>query len=226
MATGGISMERIILLLGESWPLLMQGAVMTAKLWCCASFISLVVGTMWGILRCDRFRVAYVSTFLDGLTFVFRGIPFYVQLLMAYFVVPSIIGMSLSAFMASLISLGLCSAGYVSQIVRGGINAISLGQWEAAQMLGYSQWNTVRYVIMPQALRIVLPALVGECDQLLKSTSVVSAIGVLELTGAGRNIIAQEMNPLAIYTVLALLYLLMSALLALYTQWLERRLSL
>jgi ABC-type amino acid transport system permease subunit len=78
---------------------------------------------------------------------------------------------------------------------------------------------------MPQALRIIVPALVGECDQLLKSTAVVSAIGVFELTGAGRNIITQEMNPIAIYTILALAYLSMSTLLAQFARWLERRLA-
>lgn len=219
-------MNTIGALLGESWPLLVQGALMTAKLWCTASCISLLVGIVWGVLRCDQLRISYVSTLLDGITFIFRGIPFYVQLLMAYFVLPSLVGASLSAFTASLISLGLCSAGYVSQIVRGGINAVALGQWEAAQVLGYSRINTIRYIIVPQAMRIILPALVGECDQLLKSTSVVSAIGVLELTGAGRNIIAQEMNPLTVYTALALVYLCMSALLAFCSHWIERKLSL
>ena len=86
--------------------------------------------------------------------------------------------------------------------------------------------ETVRYIVIPQALRIVLPALVGECDQLLKSTSIVSAIGVLELTGAGRNIIAQEMNPLTVYTVLALCYLMMSSLLALVALFIEKKWSM
>jgi ABC-type amino acid transport system permease subunit len=166
-----------------------------------------------------------VSSVLDGITFILRGVPFYVQLLIAYFVLPNIVGINVSAFSAALLSLGLCSASYVSQIVRGGINAIPFGQWEAAKVLGCSTTDTVRYIVIPQMLKIVLPALIGECDQLLKSTSIVSAIGVLELTGAGRNIIAQEMNPLTIYTVLAIIYLIISALLALFSTWLEAKMQ-
>ena len=212
-------------LLGDSWPLLIIGAITTFKLWVTSSCFSLVLGLIWGVLRANHLRFPYLSYGIDGVTFVLRGLPFYIQLLIAYFMLPFIIGMDISAYTASFIALGLCSSGYVSQIVRGGINAIPVGQWEAAQVLGYSLYQTIWYVIMPQALRIIVPALVGECDQLLKSTAVVSAIGVFELTGAGRNIITQEMNPIAIYTILALAYLSMSTLLAQFARWLERRLA-
>lgn len=214
MAVGGVSMYYV---------LLMQGLCATLWLWLTASFISCVAGIVCGTMRSRVLRMPYVSTALDGITFVLRGVPFYVQLLIVYFVIPAVIGLSFSAYSAALLSLGLCSAAYVSQIVRGGINAIPVGQWEAAQVLGYSTLDTVRYIIIPQMLKIVLPALVGECDQLLKSTSIVSAIGVLELTGAGRNIIVQEMNPLTIYTLLAVIYLSMSAVLTQLSAWVERR---
>jgi len=206
-------------------PLLLQGLWITAQLWLVASLISFIIGLMLGVFRCNVLRIPYVSVLLDGVTFVLRGIPFYVQLLIVYFVIPNMLGINISAFMAALLSLGLCSASYVSQIIRGGINAIAPGQWEAAKVLGYTTYETVKYIIFPQTIKIVLPALVSELDQLLKSTSIVSAIGILELTGAGRNIIAQEMNPLTIYTLLAAIYLMMSALLAIFSVWLEKRLT-
>ena len=218
-------MEQVAALLKSSMPLLLQGLYTTVQLWVIASIVSLIIGVLCGIFRGNTLRIPYVSTMLDGITFVLRAVPFYVQLLIAYFVLPNIMGINISAFTAALLSLGLCSASYVSQIVRGGINAISAGQWEAAKVLGCTTVDTVRYIIVPQMLKIILPALVGECDQLLKSTSIVSAIGVLELTGAGKNIIAQEMNPLTIYTLLAVVYLIISALLAVFSVWLEKKMS-
>lgn len=218
-------MMQLFELLHNSMPLLLQGLYTTLLLWISASIISCIIGVIVGVLRSTALRVPYVSTMLDAITFVFRAVPFYVQLLITYFVIPHLLAIHISAFSAALLSLGLCSASYVSQIVRGGINAIAEGQWEAAKALGCTTFQTLRYIIVPQTMRIILPALVGECDQLLKSTAIVSAIGVLELTGAGRNIIAQEMNPLTIYTVLALVYLIMSALLAMLSLWLEKRLA-
>lgn len=218
-------MEQVFNLLRTSLPLLLQGFYTTMTLWISASIVSCTIGIVVGIFRSNALRVPYVSSVLDGITFVFRAVPFYVQLLIVYFVIPHILTLHISAFSAALVSLGLCSASYVSQIVRGGINAIAYGQWEAAKALGCTTFQTLWYVVMPQAMPIILPALVGECDQLLKSTAIVSTIGVLELTGAGRNIIAQEMNPLTIYTVLAVIYLLISALLAMVAVWIEKRLS-
>jgi His/Glu/Gln/Arg/opine family amino acid ABC transporter permease subunit len=221
----GEYMLSLITMLNSFMPLLLQGLRITLVLWLIASAISFILGIVFGVLRSSVLRISYISVILDIITFVLRAIPFYVQLLIAYFVIPSLIHSDISAFTAACMSLGLCSAAYVSQIVRGGINAIPDGQWEAAKVLGYSTLDTVRFIIIPQAFKIILPALVGECDQLLKSTAIVSAIGVLELTGAGRNIIAQEMNPLTIYTVLAVVYVLMSAMLALVSIFVEKRLA-
>lgn len=209
----------------QALPLLMQGAAKTLQLWFGSFFIALSVGTIWGILRSNQLRGPILGKLLDGVTFVLRGIPFYVQMLIAYFVLPDLLGINVSATTASICSLGLCSAGYVSQIIRGGVNVIPKGQWEAAKVLGYSSMNTLRYIILPQTLRNALPSLSGEFDQLLKTTSVISAIGVLDLTGAARNIIAREINPMTMYMTIACIYLLMSSMLNILSAALERRLQ-
>ena len=129
----------------------------------------------------------------------------------------------LPVFAIAAISLGFCSASYASQIVRGAINAVPAGQWEAAQVLGFSRWQTVRFIILPQIVPSILPALVGELDQVLKSTSIFAAIGVLELTRAGMNIIARQMNPIPIYLSIAVIYLAISSLLNLIGYYFERR---
>lgn len=199
---------------------------MTIVLWLASLLISMIVGTLVGVLRCYRMRISYVSLALDVVTFIFRGVPFYIQLLIAYFVLPDLLNIDIPAFVISSGALGLCSAAYVSQMVRGGINSISDGQWEAAHVLGYSRISTLRFIIIPQVLRMILPSLVGELDQLLKSTSIISSIGVLELTRAGMNIIARQMNPIQIYAVIALIYLTMSSILNVIGSMIEKRMKI
>jgi His/Glu/Gln/Arg/opine family amino acid ABC transporter permease subunit len=210
---------------GGTMILLLQGAIKTLQLWIFALSISLSIGTLFGIVRSKRARVGFASTIIELITFVLRGIPFYVQLLIAYFVIPELLGISISATSAAVLSLSFCSAAYASQIVKGGMNAIGAGQWEAGYVLGYSTWQTVRYIILSQVIRFVIPSLVGEADQLLKSTAIISSIGIMELTGVARNIIAREMNPLTMYVAIACIYLCISSVLNFCGNVLERRLS-
>ncbi len=208
----------------EYAPLLIQGILMTVVLWLGAVIISCAIGTLFGIVRCRKIRINYVSPLFDMVTWVLRGIPFYVQLLIVYFVFPDLLGFHLSPVAAGIISLGFCSAGYVSQMIRGSINAITDDQWEAAWVLGFNGAQSMRYIIMPQALRTIMPMLCGEFDMILKSTSVISTLGVLELTGAGRNILAINMQVVPVYCTVALLYLFFSSLLNIVFEYIEKRL--
>lgn len=212
-------------ILYQSAPLLVQGLLMTIQIWVGTLLISLSLGLLWGIARCRRLRIIGLSQLLDGIVFVLRGVPFYVQLLIAYYVIPDLFGFNLSPVSAGIGSLGLCSAAYVSQIVRGGINAIPSEQWEAAFVLGLNRIQTLWYIILPQVMRIIVPMLAGECDQLLKSTSIISTIGVIELTRAGMNIVAREMQVVPVYIAIALLYLMLFTLFNAATSFFERRLS-
>lgn len=214
----------VISLFYESAPLLIKGAATTLSLWLCSAMFSLIIGSLLGIMRSKNFRCVGISSVLDVATWLLRGIPFYVQLLLAYFVVPEIIGFNPSVFCCAVVSLGLCSAAYVSQIIRASTDAIPQGQWEAAQVLGYSRLNALRCIIMPQVIKLAMLPLNGELDQLLKSTSIISSIGVLELTRAALNIISIRMQPVPVYLAIALIYLSMSALLQGTTKIVERRL--
>lgn len=212
-------------LITQSLPLLCQGALMTVQVLLFSFSISFIAGSCFGILTCRRLRIPILSPLIETLTFVFRAVPFFVQLLIVYFVIPDLLGFNLDAFPASVISLGMCSSGYVAQIVRSGINSIPASQWETASSLGYTTYQTLRYIIFPQAFLNILPPLNNELDALLKSTAIVSSIGMLELTRMGMNIVSREMQPVPIYLTVALFYLLMSALLNLLTRTLEKRLS-
>lgn len=218
-------MQEVFLQWAQAAPLLLRGMLATLQLWLAALLIAVFVGVIWGVLRSKALRMPLVAQACDFITFILRGIPFYVQLLLAYFVVPSILNIDVPAYVAAAGALGLCSAAYISQIVRGGIDALNPCQWEAAKVLGYSTVQTLRFVIIPQAVKNIFPALTGELDQQLKSTAVFSTIGILELTGAGKNIISHEMNPIAMYTAVALLYLCLSSVLAVASCYALRRMG-
>ena len=198
---------------------------MTLQVFIASALLSFAFGITFGILSCNRLKKPLITPLIEGLTFIYRAIPFYVQLLIVYFVLPDLLGFNLDPYPASVIALGLCSSGYVAQIVRAGINSIPASQWEAAFTLGYTQPQTLRHIILPQMLRNVLPAFNNELDSMLKSTAIVSSIGMLELTRAAMNLMSREMQPVPIYLTIASIYLCLSALLNKVSRTLERKIS-
>ncbi len=191
--------------------------------WLVAGSISLVIGTCLGIASSQRIGSKFTIIFIRIYSFITRGIPAYVQILIGYFVIPSITGLDISGFTAATCALGICASGYVTEIVRGGINAIPQGQWDSSHTLGFSLPTTIRYIILPQALKIMMPSLIGEYEQLVKSTSLLAAIGVTELTRAGMNIISRELNPLPVYCTIACFYLIFSAIFNLLIIYAQRK---
>jgi His/Glu/Gln/Arg/opine family amino acid ABC transporter permease subunit len=204
-------------------PLLLQGSLITLKVWLIASSISLIIGTCAGILSCNHLASPRRRMFFQMYTFIAKGIPAYVQILIAYFVIPAILGINLSGLVAATLALAFCSSGYVTEIVRSGINTISHGQWDACFVLGYSLKATLFRIILPQTFRNILPGLLGEIDKLLKSTSLLATIGITELIRTGMNIISRELNPVPIYSIIACIYLLFSAILQAIIMYSEKK---
>ncbi|MBI5346786.1 MAG: amino acid ABC transporter permease [Chlamydiae bacterium] len=198
---------------------------MTFQVLLLSASLSFTLGTAFGILSCSRLKIAILSSTIEGVTFVLRAVPFFVQLLIVYFVLPDLFGINLNPFPAAVISLGVCSSGYVAQIIRGGINAVPITQWESAFSLGYSSFSSLIYIILPQTFRQILPMLNNELDALLKSTAIASSIGMLELTRMGMNLVSREMQPVPIYLSVAFFYLCMSAVLNLLSRTLERKIT-
>jgi cystine transport system permease protein len=211
-------------LIVESLPLLFKGALMTLKLLFLSVLLSFSLGLFFGVLTSQRLKVPVISPLIEMITFILRGVPFFVQLLIVYYVLPDLVGVQITLLPASVFALGVCSSGYVAQIVRGSLNAIPPAQWEAAFVLGLTPFLTLRHVILPQTIRLALPSLNNEVDSLLKSTSIVSSIGMLELTRMGMNIVSRELEPIPIYLTVAAIYLSMSAALNLFSRKLERSL--
>jgi len=191
--------------------LLLTGLYTTIKLALTAGVISLTIGTFMGLISSERLRYARAQKLIGTYVFLFRSIPLYVQALIMYFVIPDIVTLSFSPFIAGALALGLCSAAYVTEIVCTTINALPVDMWESGYLVGFTCAQTIRYIIFPQAGIIALPLLINEWESLLKSTSVLSAIGVLELTKAGMNIVAHTMQPIPVYLSIACIYLILSA---------------
>ena len=210
-------------LIARSAPLFLKGAVMTVQVLLMAGSFSLSLGLFFGLITCQRLYVRFLSPLFEGICFVARGVPFFVQLLIVYFVIPDFFGCNLGPLPASVIALGFCSSGYVAQFVRGALNGLPAAQWEAAYALGYGTRQTLWRIILPQTFRLILPTLNNELDALLKSTALVSSIGLLELTRVGMNLVSREMEPIPIYLTLALFYLCLSAAINLITKKLERK---
>jgi polar amino acid transport system permease protein len=208
-------------LLIKSIPLLLQGTLATIQIAIVSIAIGLCGGIFIGVLNCTKLRTSFSTYVLNMFVWTIRGTPLFVQVLIVYYALPELIGISLSPFIAGVIALGINSMAYISEIVRGGINAIPEGQWEAAYVIGLKPWQTLQGIILPQMFRITLPSLTNELTALIKETSILMVIGVAELTKISRDIVARELDPMTIYLAAAALYLVMTssvALLAKFTQ--------
>jgi putative glutamine transport system permease protein len=153
---------------------------------------------------------------------VVRGMPALTLLLLIYFGLPPV-GISLSADIAAILGLGLNGAAYISEIYRAGIQAIDVGQKEAAQMVGMRNTQVMRYVILPQAFRIVVPPLTNYSISLLKATSVASLISAPELMLQARDLASTNFKPLQVYMVVGAIYLLMAFPLSLLMKSVEAK---
>jgi polar amino acid transport system permease protein len=207
----------------DALPFLLDGAVMTVKLTAIGVFIGVIIGTVLGLARVSRSTIFkwIAKSYIE----VFRGTPLLVQLFILYYGLPSL-GIDLGSYTAAVIGLGLNSGAYVGEIVRSGINSINTGQMEAARSLGMSYRESMRYVILPQAIRRVIPPLGNEFIALLKDSSLVSVIAVQDLTRSGRLIISRTYQSFLIFFTVAALYFMMTFVMTRVVNYTERKLSL
>lgn len=210
-------------LLSTSLPLLLKGAVATIHVAFVAIGVGLCGGILIGMFNCNKMRNCYSASILNGFVWIIRGTPLFVQLLIVYYALPEIAGISLSPFSAGVIALGINSMAYISEIVRGGINAIPEGQWEAAYVIGLKPRIALQGIILPQMLRQTLPSLTNELTALIKETSILMVIGVAELTKVSKDIVARELDPMTIYLAAAVLYLVMTSTVSLFAQFTQKR---
>ena len=167
----------------------------------------------------SRFRVFRIANRIY--VEVFRSIPILVMILWVYYGLPVLLGISLEPFVAGVVALVMCDSAFQAEIFRGGIQSIDRGQGEAADSLGLTYRDKMRYVILPQAVKRILPPLGNQFVYVLKMSSLVSVIGLMELTRRANELTVVEYRPLEIYTILLLEYLA----LILVASWGVRRLE-
>ena len=205
-----------------SYPLALRGLGMTVVL----SLISLVLGTLigfaLGVLRAGDNRV--ITRAIGAWVDLIRGTPFLVQIFLIFFILPEL-GVELDAFTAGIIALTNLAACFICEIVVAGIHAVPTGQVEAALASGLSRWQRMRQVVLPQAMRMVLPPLVGQYVLLIKDSSVVSAIGLTDLTRVGWLVVQRVPNGLLVFALVGVGYFVVCYPLILLASRLEKRLG-
>ena len=208
-------------LIVNSFPLLLLGAVITVKITAMSVALGIVIGLFAGIARICRVKpLRWISAvYVD----FFRGTPLLVQIFLFYFAVPVITGQRIDPYVAAVGSCGINSGAYIAEIVRAGIQSIDEGQMEAGRSLGMTWVQTMRYIIVPQAIKRVIPPLGNEFIALLKDSSLVSVIGFEELTRRGQLIIAKTYASLEIWFSVAIIYLVMTLTISRFVAFLEKR---
>lgn len=205
----------------ENFDLLARGAKLTVALWALAFAFGLAAGLPIGLARASRRRpVNWPAT---AWIEVFRNTPALVQLVWFYFAFPVLTGIQMPAFLAAALGLALNTSAYCAEIWRGGIQGIVRGQWEAGRALGMTGPTLLRRIILPQAIRRMVPAFTNRAIELAKVTSIASVITVHELMYEARLLSANTFRPLEVFTVIALVYFVVIYPATLLSYRLERR---
>lgn len=202
---------------------LLSGFWLTIALSATAILLSVTIGLLVALptLAKNRALRAFNRVYVE----VFRSIPILVMILWMYYGMPILLGISLSPFVAGILALALCDSAFEAEIMRAGIQSIEKGQTEAAQTLGLKFWPTMRLIILPQAVRRILPALGNQFVYMLKMSSLVYVIGLPELTRRANELSVTVYRPLEIYSVLVVEYLLLILLVSALVRRMERRMG-
>lgn len=201
-------------------PLLLQGLKFTILVTIGSLLLSTLLGLVWALMRVSG--VGWLAMIAKLVVNTLRGIPILVQLFYLYFVMPEF-GLKLSALEAAILGLGIAYSAYQAENFRAGIEAIDHGQIEAAQSIGMGWVLMMRRVVLPQAIKVMLPPYGNIMIMMLKDSSQASTITVAELTLQGSLIASSTFKNMTVYTLVALLYLSMSLPLIALVGWLERR---
>ncbi|AQA22682.1 amino ABC transporter, permease, 3-TM region, His/Glu/Gln/Arg/opine family domain protein [Rhodococcus sp. MTM3W5.2] len=210
-------------LLKDTYPQLLKGLWMTIVLTVVSLAIALVLGLIFGFLRVSHRKVlrAIGVTYVD----IFRGTPLLVQAFFIYFGIPAALGFQMPAFTAGVITLSLNAGAYITEIIRGGIQSVDKGQMEASRSLGMNYMASMRKVVLPQAVRTMMPSFVNQAVITLKDTSILSVIGIAELTQTGKIIIARNFESFNMWLIVGIFYFVIIMALTKLSDRLEKRIN-
>jgi polar amino acid transport system permease protein len=215
-------MNDLMVFIERVGPDLIEGTIITIQLTLVALALGVVVGLPAALARVyggpwlRRFAVTYIE--------IFRGTPLLVQLFVVYYGLPDL-GITFSRFAAAYITLGLNSGAYQAEYFRGAIQAIGSGQMIAARAIGMTQIKAIRYIILPQAVRLALPAWSNEAISMVKYTAIVFLIAVPDLMTKAKILSSRYFNPIPVYITVAIMYIILVAIFTVIVRNIERKME-
>jgi His/Glu/Gln/Arg/opine family amino acid ABC transporter permease subunit len=201
-------------------PLLARGTVVTLQISFVAGILACILGFTLGLCALSHVRVLRWA--VGGYVDFIRGTPLLIQIFLVFFALPTI-GIRLDEIWAGIVALAFNTSGYIAETVRGGVGSIERGQTEAAKSIGMTNPQILGYILLPQAMRPIVPPLTNELISMTKNSSLLSVISVYELTRAGQAIISVHFVPFEIYLLLAIYYYVLIKSLSLLSRWVEGR---
>ncbi len=207
----------------KSLPSLLSGLGVTIKIAFFAIIIACVLGLIFGILSISKYKIIRGIAFIY--TTIIRGTPLMIQAMFIFFGLGQFLGIRFNPVSAGIWILALNSGAYLSEIFRGGIQAVDIGQMEAARSLGMPASMAMRKVILPQAIKIMVPSLMNQFIIAIKDTSILSVISIRELMQSGQIIVGTTYKAFEIYGIVAIMYLVLITLLMWVSKLIERRLA-
>jgi polar amino acid transport system permease protein len=213
-------MGSFFVILRRFLPEFLRGTAVTLELTAVGIVLGFILGMLLALMR--SYGPKWLRLIAIGYIELFRGTPLLVQLFLIYYGLPSL-GLILSQSASAYLALGLNSASYQAEYLRGAIQSIGESQMTAGRAIGLSRWQTIRFIIMPQALRLVIPAWSNEPISLLKTSAVVFLIAVQDLMARGRRAATITYNPIGSYIAIAIIYLVIVFAMNALLKWLERK---
>lgn len=206
-----------------NWWALAIGVAGTLKLFAVCLVLGMSIGLVVALGRRSRNRpLRWLSTLFVEF---FRNTPVLVQILWFYYALPMLVPIEISPFLAAILGISLNSAAYSAEIYRGGIQSIEPGQWEAARAIGMTGLQSLRRIILPQAIRRILPALTNRGVEIFKMSTLASVVAYVELLQQGKLVASLNFNPLEVYTVVAAIFLIILYPIVRLTYAVERHLA-
>lgn len=208
----------------ESVPVLLGGVKYTLIITAGGLFFGFILGTVTGLMKLGRGIVLprIAGIYIESI----RGTPLMVQVMFLYFGMPLILGMRIPTLTASIIAIAVNAGAYIAEVVRGAVQSIERGQVEAGRSIGLSRFQTMRYVIWPQAFRRMIPPLGNQFIISLKDTSLLVVIGMGELTRTGQEIVAENFRAFEVWLTVAIIYFIMTRTLSFGLNYVEKRYSI
>lgn len=219
----------MIKIISDYWPMLLQSLGQTLLLTVLSLIFAFIIGLIFGIMNVSKIKVLNIigTIYVDGI----RGVPLIVLAFFIYFGVPAGIqamgasNFKLSALTAGTIALSMNAGAYMAEIFRGGIQSVDKGQMEAARSLGLGYGKTMSKVILPQAIRTMIPSIINQFIISLKDTSILSVIGFPELTKAGNIIVGNTFMALQVWGIIGIMYIIVIVTLSHIAKYIERRVT-